>query len=167
MNRQPAGPSRPAIIDLEASGLGGGSYPIEVGIAAGDSSKYCALILPASDWTHWDKEAEKIHRIARDILETHGKPIRDVADDLNKLYAGQTLYSDGWVVDKPWMVQLFHAARVAMKFAVSPLEMILSEAQMGRWHNTKDQLLAEVKHQRHRASFDAWVIQETYKRTQA
>ena len=155
----------PIIIDLEASGFGGTSYPIEVGVAAEDSTKYCSLIMPAADWTHWDAEAEKIHRIARDILETYGKPVRDVAEDLNKLYAGKTLYSDGWVVDKPWMVQLFYAAGIEMRFFVSPLEMILSEAQMARWHDTKDQLLTELKERRHRASFDAWVIQETYKRT--
>jgi hypothetical protein len=157
---------RPLIIDLEASGLSSKSYPIEVGIAADDNSKYCALILPAEDWTYWDSEAEKVHRIGRDLLHAHGKPARVIAEDLNRLYAGKTLYTDGWVVDKPWMVQLFHAAGVEMKFTVSPLEMILSEAQMERWHETKNQLLAEVNQQRHRASFDAWVIQETYERTQ-
>ena len=45
--------------------------------------------------------------------------------------------------------------------------MILSEAQMERWHETKDRVLAEVQKHRHRASFDAWIIQETYKRTLA
>jgi hypothetical protein len=158
---------RPIIIDLEASGFGGTSYPIEVGIAAEDDSKYCSLILPADDWTHWDAEAEKVHRIPRDVLETYGKPIRDVAADLNTLYAGKTLYSDGWVVDKPWMLRLFHVAGLEMKFWVSPLEMILSESQMARWHDTKNHVLAELKQQRHRASFDAWVIQETYKRTRS
>jgi hypothetical protein len=32
--------------------------------------KYCSLILPEPDWTHWDAEAEKVHRIARDVLDT-------------------------------------------------------------------------------------------------
>jgi hypothetical protein len=63
------------------------------------------------------------------------------------------------------MIQLFHEAKLDMAFSISPLEMILSEAQMERWHKTKDQVLAEVNQQRHRASFDAWVIQETYSRT--
>lgn len=157
--------TRPLIIDLEASGFGGMSYPIEVGTAAQDNSKYCSLILPAEEWTHWDESAEKIHRIPRDILETYGKPPRSVAEDLNNLYAGKTLYSDGWVVDKPWLLKLFHAAGVDMAFSVSPLEMILSESQMKKWHDTKDELLKEAKQQRHRASFDAWIIQETYERT--
>jgi len=155
----------PIIVDVEASGFGGMSYPIEVGIALDDDTKYCSLILPAPDWEHWDDDAEKVHRIARDILETYGKPIQEVAANLNRLLEGKTLYSDGWVVDKPWLTTLFGEAKMDMKFRVSPLELILSEQQMARWHDTKAKILAEVKERRHRASFDAWLIQETYKRT--
>jgi len=155
----------PIIVDVEASGFGGMSYPIEVGIALDDDTKYCSLILPAPDWEHWDDDAEKVHRIARDILETYGKPIQEVAANLNRLLEGKTLYTDGWVVDKPWLTTLFGEAQMEMKFRVSPLELILSEQQMARWHDTKAKILAEVKERRHRASFDAWLIQETYKRT--
>ena len=159
--------TNPIIIDVEASGFGGMSYPIEVGIALDDDTKYCALIMPAPEWDHWDEGAEKVHRIARDVLETYGKPIQQVAAELNALLEGKTLYTDGWVVDKPWLTTLFHKAQIAMKFNVSPLEMILSEGQMARWHPTKDKMLAEAKKHRHRASFDAWIVQETYKRTLA
>lgn len=155
----------PIIIDVEASGFGGTSYPIEVGIALDDDTKYCSLILPDSEWDHWDDDAEKVHRIARDILETYGRPVQEVAAHLNQLLEGKTLYTDGWVVDKPWLTTLFHKAQMSMNFRVSPLEMILSERQMERWHDTKNRVLAEVKKRRHRASFDAWIIQETYKRT--
>lgn len=155
----------PIIIDVEASGFGSHSYPIEVGLALDDDTKYCSLILPAPDWEYWDAQAEQVHRIARDILETYGKPIREVAENLNRLAAGKTLYTDGWVVDKPWLTTLFEKAGLEMRFFVSDLEMILSEDQMERWHATKEQVLAEVEKRRHRASFDAWLIQETYKRT--
>lgn len=37
----------PNNIDVEASGFGGESYPIEVGVALDDDTKYCALIQPA------------------------------------------------------------------------------------------------------------------------
>ena len=108
-----------------------------------------------------------MHRIAREILENYGKPLQEVAAELNQRFAGKTLYSDGWVVDKPWLTSLFHTAGMEMKFTVSALEMILSEQQMERWHATKDRILADVKKHRHRASFDAWVVQETYKQTLA
>lgn len=155
----------PFIIDVEASGFGGASYPIEVGVALNNGEKFCTLILPAPDWTYWDKDAEKVHRVARDILETYGKPIEEVADRLNELLEGMTVYSDGWVVDKPWLTTLFHVARKPMKFSVSPLEMILSEAQMEIWHDTKDKVVSELHLARHRASYDAWIIQQTYKKT--
>ena len=43
----------PLIIDVEASGFGPLSYPIEVGLALSAGEKYCSLILPAADWTHY------------------------------------------------------------------------------------------------------------------
>ena len=155
----------PLIIDVEASGFGGASYPIEIGVALDDGHKYCSLIIPAPEWTHWDVEAERVHRIPRDILETYGKPGHAVAQTLNELLANRTVYTDGWVVDKPWLTTLFHATRTPMLFHVSPLEMILSESQMACWHSEKDAITASLNLCRHRASHDAWIIQETYRRT--
>ena len=158
-------PHEPLIVDVEASGFGGDSYPIEIGLALEDGSKFCTLIAPAPDWTHWDDDAETVHRISRDILETYGKPMQDVANFLNDILAGKTVYTDGWVVDKPWLTRLFHAAGVEMDFTVSSLEMILSPEQMEVWHDTKDQVVEDMELKRHRASYDALIIQETYKRT--
>ena len=160
-------PAHPLIIDLEASGFGRDSYPIEVGVAFDDDRKFCSLIRPQPQWAHWDPEAERVHGIARELLHQHGKPVVEVAAGLNRLLEGKTLYSDGWVVDRPWLTTLFHAAGETMRFHVSPLELILSEAQMARWHAVKQEVLAEVEHRRHRASVDAWVVQETYRRTAA
>lgn len=157
----------PNIIDVEASGFGSASYPIEVGVILQDQSKYCALIQPAPDWSYWDTDAEKVHRIGRDLLRTHGKPMQSVAATLNELLQGKVLYSDGWGLDKTWLDTLFYRARMQMNFIVSPLELILSEQQMERWHVTKDRILADLPDHRHRASFDAWLIQETYRQTQA
>ena len=155
----------PYIVDIEASGFGGQSYPIEVGVALPDGGKFCRLILPPKQWTHWDDSAEQGHRISRYTLLRRGRPVAEVASELNERFAGETLYSDGWVVDKPWLTTLFFAARIDMEFRVSPLEMILSEPQMAIWHDTKDQINADSDTARHRASHDAWVIQETYKQT--
>ena len=157
--------NNPFIIDVEASGFGSTSYPIEVGVVLNNGRKFCSLILPAPDWTYWDEEAEKIHRVSRELLKTFGKPIHEVADHLNAMLDGLTLYSDGWVVDKPWLITLFHTAGRPMKFSVSPLEMLLSEKQMAVWHETKDKVAIEMNLTRHRASNDAWIIQETYKQT--
>jgi hypothetical protein len=161
------GTDRPLVIDVEASGFGGTSYPIEIGVALDDGHKYCTLVHPEPEWTHWDAEAERVHRISRDLLETYGRPVPEVARTLNELLATRTVYTDGWVVDKPWLSTLFHAARMEMQFRVSALEMILSESQMQLWHGEKDRVLATLDLSRHRASHDAWVIQETYCRTRS
>ncbi len=74
-------------------------------------------------------------------------------------------YSDGWEVDNPWLLKLFYAAGVPKLFRFSTLEMILSENQMANWHEVKDKVIEELSFQRHRASQDAVIIQETYAQT--
>ncbi len=157
--------ARPYIIDIEASGFGPHSYPIEVGVVLEPGTKFCSLITPEPGWTHWDDSAEKVHRVSRDILEAYGRPAVQVANSLNELLGSATVYSDGWVVDQPWLIQLFSRTRVRQQFSISPLEMILSEAQMAVWHEVKDRVVRELALTRHRASFDAMIIQETYFRT--
>lgn len=157
--------SQPCIIDIEASGFGPNGYPIEVGVALSHGQKFCSLLLPPPDWTYWDMGAEKTHKISRSVLETYGRPLREVANELNEIVGGKVVYSDGWVVDKPWLTQLFYRAQVKQEFTISSLEMILNEKQMNIWHNTKEQVIRELGVERHRASIDATVIQETYFRT--
>ena len=89
----------PIIIDVEASGFGQGSYPIEIGIALADGSRHCFLVAPARSWKHWDTEAEKVHGISRELLSSHGRPIQDIAWRLNELLRTRTVYSDAWSFD--------------------------------------------------------------------
>lgn len=161
----PDSAARPAILDIEASGFGAHSYPIEIGLVRADGWRYCSLIVPQPDWTHWDSDAERVHGISRAALQSHGRPAAEVARTLNELLAGQTLYSDGWVVDLPWLRRLFYAVALEPAFELSPLERILSEGQMAHWHAVKAAVLAASGERRHRASSDAWVIQETWWRT--
>ena len=157
--------TRPSIIDVEASGLGPDSYPIEIGVILTSGKRYCSLIIPASEWTHWDVQAAKVHGITREDLKRFGRPVTEVAMALNGLLAGKTVYTDAWAVDLRWITRLFYTAGIYQLFRVSALENILSEAQMNIWHDTKTQVLAGVNCQRHRASSDAFIIQETYART--
>lgn len=156
---------RPNIIDIEASGFGRSSYPIEIGLAMTDKERYCRLIKPCAAWTHWDTKAESMHQISREILMTNGKSVQRVAQEVNALLGEVTVYSDGWVVDKPWITRLYERAGIKRTFHVSPLEMILSEEQMQIWHKTKDQVVEKLKLERHRASTDAYIIQETFMQT--
>ncbi|WP_420935075.1 exonuclease domain-containing protein [Alteromonas sp. A081] len=156
----------PSIIDVEASGFGAASYPIEVGIVRYDGAKWCKLIRPFDSWIHWDDKAEQLHGISREMLHTRGiEPVR-VCQELNHFLGNTIVYSDGWVVDNPWMIKLFSAAQVEMAFTCRAMEYILSEAQMNMWHEVKDDLSVNLDTQRHRASADAFLIQQTFIQTQ-
>jgi hypothetical protein len=149
----------PAILDIEASGFGAGSYPIEVGYVFADASSYCTLIRPASSWTHWDAKAEAMHRISRDTLLRHGRDPSEVARELNQRLDGKVLYTDGWGNDFVWLGRLFDEAALIPRFRVESLRGLLSDAEAANWHATKERVEAETPSSRHRASADAQVLQ--------
>lgn len=157
----------PTIMDIEASGFGYDSYPIEVGLVDQNQERYCSLIQPMPQWTHWSEDAEKAHGISRDSLLRYGQPARQVAIELNRRLQGRTLYSDGWVVDHPWLMTLFRAVRIEPEFRLSPIEIILNEDQIEHWDSTRQGVLQSEQIRRHRASNDAWIIQQTWIRCRA
>ena len=151
----------PAVLDIEASGFGRKSYPIEVGVVMPDGQTFCTLVRPESDWTHWDPQAEQVHGIARDLLHSRGRPVAEVAQTLNERLAGQTVYSDGWANDYSWIGILFDAAEISPRFKLENLRRLLSEDEAERWHSVKNQVCAECAITRHRASADARLLQLT------
>jgi DNA polymerase III epsilon subunit-like protein len=101
------------IIDIEASGLGPESYPIEVAIVDLDSDFYfVALIKPDQDWLgdEWDDIAEGVHNISRETLELNGRPADLVAKELWGLVASAKLYSDAPEMDGFWLDRLRRTA---------------------------------------------------------
>lgn len=155
-------PYVPIIVDIEASGFGSRSYPIEIGVAFPNGDRYCSLISPDPTWLHWDPRAEDLHGLSRERLITHGETPETVCQRLNVLLKGKTLYTDGWTVDYPWIRTLYQAGREEISFTVSALEMILTEEDLGNWDHTKAKILRESGTKRHRASLDARLIQQTF-----
>ncbi|HEY4079915.1 MAG TPA: hypothetical protein VGM81_04395 [Burkholderiaceae bacterium] len=149
----------PAILDVEASGFGRGSYPIEVGFIEGEGRSFCALIHPLPDWKHWDDEAESLHGITRDLLLQHGKPPGWVAAEMNTRLHGQTVYCDGWGQDYPWLARLYDSADMQPSFRLEDLRRLLNEEEAARWHRITADVRREQNICRHRASTDAKVLQ--------
>jgi len=154
----------PSIMDIEASGFGRSSYPIEVGYVLGDGSSFCTLIRPAPTWTHWDSGAESVHHIPRTLLDRHGRSVEQVAAMLNERLCGKTLYSDGWGHDFAWLSALFEEAGSVPLFRLDSLRKLLSEEEANRWQRTRDRISGEFSLARHRASVDAWLLQQTWLR---
>lgn len=152
------------VIDLEASGLASNSYPIEVGLVLGNGQSFEALIKPLPHWQHWDEEAESIHGIDREQLETDGQDIRAVCQQINKLCAGKTLYSDCWVHDSRWLNLLFSEAGIPMEFRCSPMEVFLDDEELENWLYHKSEFCRTSNIRPHRALNDAIIIAETLER---
>ncbi|AXS81244.1 hypothetical protein [Dechloromonas sp. HYN0024] len=151
----------PVIIDIEASGFGRGSYPVEIGYFAPDGESYCTLILPEPGWTHWDSSAEKVHGITREVLASHGKPAAEVCLALNRSLHGKKVYCDGWAHDYVWLAVMYDAVGLIPSFQLKDLRELLSDCSKSLWHPTR--ALIETRHamRRHRASGDARILAET------
>lgn len=161
-------PSQPlpsiAVLDIEASGFGRGSYPIEVGFVDAQGGAFCTLIRPEPDWLHWDASAEALHGISREALQSHGRPPAWVADQLNQRLAGQVVYCDAWAHDYPWLARLFDVAGRRLGFRLADLRALLSEDEAARWHPVLEQVRTEAALVRHRASSDAKTLQMALQR---
>lgn len=152
----------PIILDIEASGFGSGSYPIEIGVAMPDGALHVWLIKPMEGWTHWQETAEQIHGISRDMLLQEGQDSRQVADELNEVLAGKVVYSDGWGVDRTWLALLFYEAGVLQGFKLDSIYSLLTEPELEHWGEQRDEVLKLTGMVPHRAGTDALVIQKTY-----
>lgn len=156
--------SLPTVLDVEASGFGRNSYPIEVGFVLPDGHTFCTLIRPQAHWTHWDEQAALTHNIPRSVLQERGQDVTLVAQKLNAELRGRTVYSDGWANDYSWLGALFDEAALTPAFRLENLRKLLSEAEAEKWHLVKTQISSERGAQRHRASADARLLQLTFQR---
>jgi hypothetical protein len=157
----------PAVLDIEASGFGRDSYPVEVGFVLADGQTYCSLIRPAPTWTHWDPQAERVHHITQETVMRHGREVTEVAAQLNERLRGLTLYCDGWAHDFTWLSVLFEAAGMTPTFKLDNLRALLTDREAAFWNVVKKQITTEMRLQRHRASSDAKILQRTLMRLRA
>lgn len=152
------------IIDVEASGFGRGSYPIEIGVALPSGRGRCFLIRPEDDWTHWDPRAASLHGLSRSLLDEKGLAVGEVARALNELLDGSVVYTDAWGMDSSWIALLYERAGILQRFRIETLATLLDETQKASWMQLKAAARAEMRLERHRASADALVLQLALRR---
>lgn len=152
----------PAVIDVEASGFGRGSYPIEVGYVLPDGRRFCTLIRPQPGWQHWDVGAERIHRIPKSILQSRGREPAEVCERLDADLGGRVVYSDAWSHDLSWLHRLYDAAGSTPAFRLESIRSLLGEQELAGWHPAREAAARDLCGERHRASVDALSVQHAY-----
>ena len=167
MNHAASAEPLPIILDVEASGFGRGSYPIEIGLAFPDGSTEAFLIHPAPEWFHWDEAAEAVHGISRSELLVHGRNVVEVAALLNARLAGNRAFSDAWSFDASWVARLFDTAGFPQHFRLDTVRTLLDEATVAHWGEARRQVQAEHGPVVHRAARDARLLQLTILRARA
>lgn len=157
---QPSGDGSLCTLDIEASGFGRDSYPIEIGIVQPGGRSFCTLIKPPPHWTHWDPEAERVHGISRETLLLHGRPAALVAHLLNEQLQGCVAYTDAWAHDYPWLAVLFEEAGCSPRFKLESVACVLDDEALPQLQRAQSEALAAMGLTRHRASNDARALQQ-------
>lgn len=107
-------------IDFEASGLGKGTFPTEIGWAyvartGGITSGSC-LIRPIPDWLavqdSWSPEAERITGITMGMLERDGLACTEAVATFTAAVSGRMVLSDNPPWDGYWLGMLLSAGGV-------------------------------------------------------
>ncbi|MFV8836496.1 hypothetical protein ACNSTU_16160 [Aquisalimonas sp. APHAB1-3] len=161
----------PCFIDFEASGLTSESYPIEVAWSMPDGTVESHYIDPAPHWDYWDPEAEAIHWIPRHLLRDCGRPVAWIAERMNAVLAGHTVYCDAPGMDRFWMNRLFDAAGVEPAFELGSFWAIHPDATASLPPRRVDQILQQAEAERggrqHEADSDVRYLMAVYRLTLA
>ncbi len=113
---------RIAFIDFEASRLGDGTFPTELGwaIVTGEGSLVsgACLIRPHPDWLGvpgaWSTESERLTGITLATLERDGMSCAEVVATFSKAVAGRLLLSDNPESDSYWLAMLLRGASASV-----------------------------------------------------
>lgn len=148
-------------LDIEASGLGADSFPIEIGWAYLNGQSDGFLIRPASAWSHWDTYAEDLHGLSREQLHRDGIDIWAAATRLNAEFAGKhrhAVISDAIENDLYWLDRLFGETPYSREFDVIDILYAARTASLDFVLFDNRETPASV----HRAKPDALALREAW-----
>ena len=142
-------------LDLEASGLGSSSWPVEVGWCFLSGRPVSLLITPHEDWRDeaWDPEAERLHGLSRKKLERKGEDAGAVCDRMNAALEGRLVYSDAPDWDGFWLYRLFSAGKRRQAFKLRDFAELFAATPSDDFLQAKERAQKIAPH-RHRAKDD-------------
>lgn len=99
------------LLDIEASSLHQGGFPIEIAWIDDRGVEATHLIRPEPTWREWSYASECVHHIPYDTVVTEGESAAEVAREIvSDLSQGKTIYSDNPEFDGRWLGMLLAAA---------------------------------------------------------
>lgn len=124
--------SRPVmVLDFEASGLGKGTFPIEVAVVDVDTTETRSwLIRPTRVWATsgiWDPVAEGLHGISRETLLAEGVSVEAVCAELAEAVAGRSVVTDGVAADSAWLATLYAAVGLEPPCRLEPVGPLMGD----------------------------------------
>lgn len=171
--------------DIEASSLGVGSFPIEIGWASVDMVPNHFLIKPHEKWTKrfWNPESEKIHNISWEQLMDEGIDPNEAAERILDAFRNKLIVSDSPFYEAKWFLRLFETLGIDGKFVRrDPVNRVMTSIidiygawgeaikadGTGRWKKLEDVMDAtdrvmEIFPHTHRASDDAIQLAASFK----
>lgn len=176
-------------IDIEASSLETGGFPIELGWSDQNGRGDAYLVKPPPEWTKWSKKAEALHGISRERLMGEGLAPAVVAKRFSGIVDGAIVVADAPAFDRVWLSMIFEgsgipipvveAIQIPYARAVAPLTALLKrqfaeskpslspEEVASRIVAKYEALEAARDRKRHRAMEDALGLWWTWKEIRA
>jgi hypothetical protein len=115
-------------VDIEASSLASGSFPLEVAWVNEHGQGESHLIRPELTWTNWSAQSEEIHGISRPLLLQQGKPADWIAHRALTVLRGAILVSDNPAFDAYWLSMLFKVIWDKTEIEMVDLQSVVGQA---------------------------------------
>lgn len=157
-----------AFLDIEASGFGPGSWPVEIGWAFPFDRKRngSVLVRPIPAWTHWDMTSQSnCHGLSRDFLEKEGSLPAEALGHIEDALSGCTIYVQDPEYDRSWFRVLVEAAGRDSTIRLNDAGALFEARALRRRHNLsaiRRDVAARFPHS-HRAEADARQMAEIWR----
>jgi hypothetical protein len=100
-----------ALLDIEASSLHEGGFPIEIAWIDDGGVEATYLIGPEPTWREWSYASECVHRIGYDTVVADGEPAAKVAREIfSDLSQAKAIFTDNPEFDGRWLSMLLATA---------------------------------------------------------
>lgn len=123
-----------ALIDVKASGLMPGSFPVETGYLTFSLENERTfvpkletfLVRPEQFWsmTHWDPFAETLHGLSHGHLRRHGQDCKSIAAHLEHDLTHKLVFTDAPEHDAEWLDVLHASAGRERSYKIYPISRL-------------------------------------------